>query len=649
MMLKNKILSALGSGGKPLYVDDVFSTYLYNGNGATQTIHNRIDLAGKGGMVWTKARSNGTYTHSLIDTVRGLDKSLTTSGSDSQYTNSDRITAISSTGFSVGASFYHNQSSQAYASWTFRKAPKFFDVVTYTGDGVASRQIPHSLGIAPGMVIVKCTSTSSNWAVYHRSFTNAAYYAKLNLTDTPASDGTVWNSTTPTDSVFTVGTSALTNTNGATYVAYLFAHDASADGIVQCGSFTSELVTLGWEPQYLLFKRADSTGSWTILDTQRMWTQETISNTCDLYANLASTESPPNTNIKPATIGFDATVLTGTYIYLAIRRSNKPPTVGTDVFMPTVYTGTNTVNRFLNTGILTDMVWLRSRAGSGSGYEGFLVGDRLRGNAYLKTGNPEAEIAYYNGLDSQVVSYLEYGNTFSSNSGIYIGNNTGAAAGYANINASTTASGHVALAFKRAVEVFDVVCYTGTGGTAAKSHNLGVVPELMIVKIKSTTDAPYVFFGNPTESLALDTNAAKDVGVGIFGNTPPTATQFTVGLTLNTSAATYIAYLFATKPGISKVGTYTGDGGMKTIDCGFTTGARFVLIKRTDIAGNWYVFDSARGILAGYDPYLSPNTRAAEVTTDDSIDPAASGFVVNQVAATNLNVSAGTYIFLALA
>jgi hypothetical protein len=110
-----------------------------------------------------------------------------------------------------------------------------------------------------------------------------------------------------------------------------------------------------------------------------------------------------------------------------------------------------------------------------------------------------------------------------------------------------------------------------------------------------------------------------------------------------------VIYLFATKAGISKVGSYTGNGSSQTINCGFTTGARFVLIKRTDSTGDWYVWDTVRGIIASTDPHLSLNTTVAEVTTDDSVDPDNSGFIVNQLAATNINVTSATYIFLAIA
>jgi hypothetical protein len=115
------------------------------------------------------------------------------------------------------------------------------------------------------------------------------------------------------------------------------------------------------------------------------------------------------------------------------------------------------------------------------------------------------------------------------------------------------------------------------------------------------------------------------------------------------SGTTDVAYLFATCAGVSKVFSYTGNGSSQTINCGFTGGARFVLIKRTDSAGDWYVWDTARGIVSGNDPHLSLNTTAAEVTSNDTIDTDSTGFVVNQVSATNVNVSSATYIGLAIA
>jgi len=110
-----------------------------------------------------------------------------------------------------------------------------------------------------------------------------------------------------------------------------------------------------------------------------------------------------------------------------------------------------------------------------------------------------------------------------------------------------------------------------------------------------------------------------------------------------------IAYLFASVNGISKIGTYTGTGNDLDVNCGFTNGARFVLVKRTDSSGDWYMWDSLRGIVAGNDPYLLINQQAAQVTNQDYIDPLSSGFTITSSAPAALNNSGGTYIFYAIA
>jgi hypothetical protein len=214
--------------------------------------------------------------------------------------------------------------------------------------------------------------------------------------------------------------------------------------------------------------------------------------------------------------------------------------------------------------------------------------------------------------------------------------------------------------FRRAPGFFDIVCYTGTGSATAFSHNLGVVPEMMIVKRRSATDDWWVYdtaTGN-TKYQVLNSTATPSTSSTAWNNTMPTSSVITVGTgtPVNTSAGTYVAYLFATVPGVSKVGSYTGNGGTvntngtsQTINCGFSTGARFVLIKRTDNTGDWYVFDSARGIVSASDPYLLLNSSNAEVTTVDAVDADNSGFIVNQTSAENLNVTSATYIFLAIA
>ena len=630
-MLKAKLLA--GGGAETLYVDDVFSAYTYTGNGSTQTITNGIDLSGKGGMVWFKSRS-AAIDHWLVDTDRTGSKGLYSNATSAQATATNSISAFNSNGFSItNASGYENSSGGAssYISWTFRKAPKFFDVVTWTGDGTA-RNITHSLGVTPGMVIVKCTNNTSSWFIKHLSLPSDI----LRLESTAAKEADTGYFGSVNSSTFGV-TGGATNILGYTYVAYLFAHDTGTDGIIQCGSYvgngaaTGPTVTLGWEPQYVMIKAASGGGSWRLVDSARGMVVSGVD--MDLRANTTDAEYSAEQWVTPMATGFNTAGgnnnNTGvTYIYLAIRRPNKPPTVGTQVYNAIARTGTGAAATVTGVGFAPDLVALRSRSGTTGGrWE-----DRLRGATIEISSNATT-------VEAAVAQSL----TAFGMDGFALGTDG---------DWNTSAATYISWCFKRAPGVFDVVCYTGNGGTNTQSHNLGAIPELMILKGRSTPSDWGVYVGSISQmyyKLTLQTTDAAAVNNSLF-SAAPTASSFTLNTTnLNNNAGTYVAYLFATKAGISKVFNYTGNGSSQTINCGFTTGARFVLIKRTDIAGDWYVWDTVRGIIAGNDPHLSLNATAAEVTTNDSIDPDSSGFIVNQVAATNINVTSATYIGLAFA
>jgi hypothetical protein len=152
-------------------------------------------------------------------------------------------------------------------------------------------------------------------------------------------------------------------------------------------------------------------------------------------------------------------------------------------------------------------------------------------------------------------------------------------------------------------------------------------------------------------NIALNQTDAKFDGASYWNATAPTSSVFTINThtSVNASSGTYTAYLFATLAGVSKVGNYTGTGADLNVDCGFSAGARFVMIKRTDSAGDWYTYDSVRGIVAGNDPYLLLNDTDAEVTNTDFIDPLNAGFTATSNGSSTVNVDGGTYIFLAIA
>jgi len=625
MAVRDVVQAAAGVGGGGEYVEDVFSTYLYTGNSSTQTINNGIDLDGEGGLVWIKSR--GAIDHRLVDSARTPFNTLSSNSSGAEAASGlSEVSSFNSNGFTVESSFGTNNSSYTYASWTFRKAPKFFDVVTWTGNSTA-RTIAHSLGSVPGMIIVKRTDSAANWAVYHRSLTSANHSLLLNLTGAQDETGYFAN-TTPTDTVFSISSNSVVNASGGTYVAYLFAHDAGGFGddgeqnVISCGSYTGtgavgNEVTLGFEPQWLLVKSSSLGENWWLVDVMRGMPVKDYTGAKGLRPNTNSAEATPF-GLYPTATGFVLADGGGAinennakYIYIAIRRPMKTPESGTEVFAIDVLSSEN----FAVAGFPVDLSIDNGRTGASN-----FVNDRLRGSGvYMATNSTSSETT--GGSRS-----------FDDNTGVKHISFTG-----------------VNWMFRRAPSFMDVVAYTTTTGNFTVPHNLNVAPELMILKSRDNAFGWYVYHASrgPTKTLQLHTSGAElDFG-GYWQSTSPDADN--LYLSGQGGAYDYIAYLFATLPGVSKVGSYTGTGADLNVDCGFSAGARFVLIKRTDSTGDWYVWDSARGIVSGNDPYLLLNSTAAEVTSTDYIDPLASGFTVTSSAPAALNASGGSYIFLAIA
>jgi hypothetical protein len=634
-----------GVAAVPNYIEDVFSTYLYPA-GSPKNIVNGIDLAGKGGLVWTKWRSGvyGAISNGFWDTARGVKKELVCPSTAGQVTYStDGVTAFNSDGFTAVATSETfdataPDANALYVSWTFRKQPKFFDVVTYTGNGTAGRTVAHNLGAVPGCIIVKCTSFAAGggWPVYHRSLGNTQT-AVLNTTDAAFTFG-YWNNTTPTSTEFTLNGDSDVNGSGRTYVAYLFAHNAGGfgltgtDNVISCGSWTTNSdVNLGYEPQWILYRNAGALDNWTIVDNMRG-----LANTNGIFTAQASL-NPNNANAEgtasgvfPTATGFTTGLGSGTFIYIAIRRGPmKVPTTGTSVFAPVTRTGTNAAAT-VAAGFTPD---LYNGFQTSGGNKFFL--DRLRGRGVSLRSNSDSGETTSSSATSDLVSFDMNGVTLGPDG---------------NISINTSAASYVNYFYKRAPQFFDEVCYSGTGTAMTVAHNLAAVPEFIIVKRRSGTESwpCYTATTGPTNRLQLNLNSGSQLRASAWNDTAPTSSVFTVGTEPNVSGQTYVAYLFATCPGVSKVGTYTGTGTTQTINCGFTAGSRFVLIKRTDSTGDWYVWDSARGIIAGNDPYLLLNSTAAEVTGTDYVDTAATGFELTSTAPAAINASGGSFVFLAI-
>jgi hypothetical protein len=255
---------------------------LYTGNGANRSITNASSF--RPDLVWIKSRSAAT-DNKLTDSVRGATLALISNTGAGETTDTTGLTAFNSNGFNLGTNTTYNNNTSTYVGWQWQAGSSTvtntngsvsaqvrantttgFSIVTYTGPGSGSATIGHGLGIAPSMIILRTRNSVNNWGVYHRSIGNTA---GILLNDITASIGNVafWNNTTPTSSVFTVGTF---NTVANPFVAYCWAEIA---GFSAFGSYTGNgsadgpFVYLGFRPKFIMIKSSSATGNWRIFDT----------------------------------------------------------------------------------------------------------------------------------------------------------------------------------------------------------------------------------------------------------------------------------------------------------------------------------------------------------------------------------------------
>jgi hypothetical protein len=306
-----------------------FDVALQTGNTTGRTVSG---LAFQPDLVWVKNRAGSTNRRwGVIDSVRGVNKTLSTALTDAEVTSqTDLLTAFNSDGFTIGADagFYGwNGFAESYAHFIWKEgATQGFDIVTYTGDGLANRTVAHSLGVTPAMVIVKTRSSVANWRVWHQSLSGNTSYLGLNQTAAVAISSTVFNGFSST--TFTVGTDPATNGSGVTLVAYCFAEVA---GFSKFGSYTGNgstdgpFVYLGFKPRFVLIKRSDAgTEHWNMFDSAR----DTYNPEARLlYANLSNAEASASAidflsnGFKPKDNGSGYNTSGATYIYAAFAEN----------------------------------------------------------------------------------------------------------------------------------------------------------------------------------------------------------------------------------------------------------------------------------------------------------------------------------------
>jgi len=292
--------------------------------------------------VWVKARNTG-QSNGLWDSTRGTTNVLLSNEQNAESTSSG-LTAFNTDGYNMGT--YYNQGANTYASWSWRAnggttasngtgditstvqadPSGCFSIVTYTGSGTAGDTIGHGLSTTPDMIMIKNRSSVDSWAVYSSVLGNTIHLV-LDTTSAQVTSSAYWNSTSPTSSVFTVGTGDALNQNTKNYVAYCF---ANCEGYIKAGSYVGNgnvdnaFVYTGFRPAFVLTKGIRLGDGWNIHDnaTSPFNVADTV-----LQPNTASAELS-NYNIDMLSNGFKVRGVGGdlgssgvTYIYLAFAKN----------------------------------------------------------------------------------------------------------------------------------------------------------------------------------------------------------------------------------------------------------------------------------------------------------------------------------------
>ena len=322
-----------------------FNIALYSGNDSTQAI---TGVGFQPDLVWIKPR-NQTENHTVHDSTRGSTNQLATNSTSAAREQSNTITSFDSDGFTSGSDNNTNKSSINYVAWCWRAGGgttstnndgsttstvqasplSGFSIVKYTGTG-SNATIGHGLSTAPDWIIMKNLDRAGyGWLVYHQAISEEKYMV-LNTGAAQADQASIFNDTAPTSSVFSVGTDTFGNYNGDDYIAYCW-HDVS--GFSKFGSYTGNgsttgpVVNIGFQPDYLLVKRAEIGDSWRIFDSARS-TSNTREEYLDADSTAAEATSQFNTvdflsnGFQPRCIGSTLNNSGGTYTYAAFKTTH---------------------------------------------------------------------------------------------------------------------------------------------------------------------------------------------------------------------------------------------------------------------------------------------------------------------------------------
>jgi len=646
---------------------DNFEPVIYDGNGGTQSISS-LDF--QPDLVWMKNRDQA-FNHRLADSVRGATKYLITNLTNAESTNSQTLTSFNLDGFTVGSDAGVNYNNSLQVAWNWKAGGAAvsntdgtitsqvsanqdagFSIVKWTNT-VSEGSIGHGLNQKPELIIAKNLDVSANWIVYTDIIDGSMDYLRLNTTDSKGNSGR----TLPTSSVFYFAS----DTND--YIAYAF---HSVEGYSKVGFYegtgaAGNSIVTGFRPAFVMIKRTDSTGSWEMIDNKR--SPENVRDRV-LFANLSNAEQQGDTlgyyptnflsngfELLQGSNGYNANG--GSYIFMAFAEENvQPEPELANSFNVVTYTGNGT-DITVNTGLKPDMVWIKERTSTSA----HRIVDSVRGDKkriFTNLTNAESEAAAGevlldngfqvgadNGSNQSGEDYVAWCWKASNDSTI---DNEGSISSVVSAN---PASG------------FSIVKWAGNNTAGATvGHGLSSAPEMIIIKNYSQSIGQRWVIGHNNMAssspwnyyLEFDTGARAVNNSRSFNGTAPTSSVFSVGNDTQVNSDDMIAYCFHSVDSYQKVGSYSGgsSGSSNVITTGFKP--RFLLVKRTDIAGDaWQMFDSIRGGGDTFDNYLQANEAYAETSYSlREVNFANNGFYWTN-AESGTNISGGTYIYLAIA
>ena len=269
-----------------------FQTTEYTGDGTSgRQVTNGGNSDLKPDIVWIKYRSAGV-SPTWYDSSRGATKRLYTDFNSSESTQAEGVQSFTTDGFTVGNLGEVNSNNIPYVAWQWHmnggstssntdgtitstvqaNTDAGMSIVTYTGNATQGATVGHGLGEKPAVVLVKMR-TGYDWQMRHHAtgkYTQASYRWAWNSTAGADSATSVWTTTEPTTSVFSLGNGATTNRDGYSFVAYCF---AQKKGFSKFGTYRGNgntdgtFVYTGFKPAFINIKRASE--NWHVWDSTR--------------------------------------------------------------------------------------------------------------------------------------------------------------------------------------------------------------------------------------------------------------------------------------------------------------------------------------------------------------------------------------------